>query len=67
MLPTIAARFPSKNEDPSQETPTIEITATIPPRMMLPFNAASGEALNAIIENLAVAIMMIIITAAMLT
>jgi len=33
---------------------------------MLPFNAASGEALNAIIENPAVAIMMIIITAAML-
>ncbi len=46
MPPTISALFPSKNDDPIQETPRMEITATIPPRMMLFFTVSSGFALN---------------------
>jgi hypothetical protein len=43
MAPTMAARFPSKKEDPIHETPRIEMTAVSPPFITLPLIAFSGS------------------------
>ena len=45
----------------------IDMTAIIPPFMMLPFKAFSGEALNTIMVSPAVAIMRIMITIPIVT
>ena len=43
MAPTMAARFPSKKEEPIHDTPRIEMTAVSPPFMTLPLIAFSGS------------------------
>lgn len=44
--PMINWRLPSKNAEPSQPGPAIEIRATVPAFMMLPFTVAAADALN---------------------
>ena len=64
---TISTLLPSKKDDPIQETPRIEITATIPPRMILPLTASAAFALKKIIIRPAAASMMIMIAWPMVT
>ena len=60
-------RLPSKKDEPSHETPRIEMIAVRPLRMIVPLRVASGDALNKIIVKPETAIMTIIIAIPMLT
>ena len=46
MPSTRSVRLPSKKEEPSQDTPMMEIIAVMPLRMTVPFTAFCGEAPN---------------------
>ncbi len=67
MPPTMKVRFPSKNDDPSQATPTMQMTALMPLLIMFPASAFAGEALNSSMVRPAVAIITIMMAAAMVT
>ena len=60
-------RLPSKNDEPSHEIPSMQMIAVIPLRMIVPFNAASGDALKTTMISPAIAIMTIMIAIPMLT
>ena len=64
---TINVRFASKNEEPSHDTPRIEIIAVIPLFMMLPLSVSSAEALKTIMVSPAIASIRIMIAIPMLT
>ena len=60
MAPTIVLWFPSKKDDPIQETPRMQMMAVRPPFMMLPFTAFSGSARKTSSRTAAAAIITII-------
>ena len=62
MPATMADWFASMNDEPSHDTPRMEMRATRPPLMMLPLTAASGLALKAIVITPAAASMTIMIS-----